>query len=135
MKNRITRVFYVEMAHRLNGHEGKCEHLHGHSYRVEVSVSGPLDSLGRVVDFSDLKVGIGGWLMNNLDHGTTLSETDPLVAVLEPTKTKLYVMPEPPTAENIARLIASETARLHPTVAVDCVRVWETEHGMAEWVP
>lgn len=131
--NQVTRVFYAEMAHRLFGHEGKCNHLHGHSYRIEVTVEGLLDSLGRVLDFSELKAGVGEWIAQVLDHGTTLCSNDPLLPLLQPTGTKLHVMQEPPTAENLARLVAIAAADRHPEVRVVRVRVWETEHGMAEW--
>lgn len=132
--NRVTRVFYAETAHRLFGHEGKCNHLHGHSYRIEVTVQGPLDHLGRVIDFSVLKDGIGAWIAKHLDHGTVLHNADPLLPVLEAQKTKLFSMSSPPTAENLATLIAEQT-RWHHRCDVVSVRVWETEHGMAEWVP
>ena len=132
--NKITRVFYAEMAHRLFGHEGKCNHLHGHSYRIEVTVSGPLDKLGRVIDFSELKAGIGASIAETLDHGTTLAKDDPLLPLLKKTGTKLHVMDVPPTAENLAHLIAKEAAIAHAGTVVEAVRVWETEHGMAEWV-
>lgn len=132
--NEITRVFYAEMAHRLHGHEGKCQHLHGHSYRIEVTVSGPLDSLGRVIDFSVLKDGIGGWIAKVLDHGTTLAESDPLAPLLSKDGTKLLLVPYAPSAENLANLIAEMAQQLHQDVKVTAVRVWETEHGMAQWV-
>lgn len=133
MANQITRVFFAEMAHRLFGHEGKCNHLHGHSYRIEVTAEGPLDALGRVLDFSELKAGVGGWIARTLDHGTTLCSNDPLLPLLSPTGTKLHVMNRPPTAENLASEIAEAAAKIHPQIRVTRVRVWETEHGMAEW--
>lgn len=56
----ITKQFKFEAAHQLPHHKGKCRHLHGHSYVVEVCVSGdielqPVSSEGMVVDFAELK--------------------------------------------------------------------------------
>lgn len=133
---RVTRTFRAEMAHRLNGHEGKCQNLHGHSYVIHVTAESiGLDKLGRVVDFGDLKTGIGRWIDATLDHGTMLQERDPLLAAVSQDGSKVYVSSMPPTAEYVARLVATMAAELHPTVHIARVEVWETEHGMAAWEP
>src|SRR5687767_7041396 len=54
MRTRVTRSFAFEAAHQLPWHPGKCKRLHGHNYRFEVTVEGPLDEHGVVVDFDDL---------------------------------------------------------------------------------
>jgi 6-pyruvoyltetrahydropterin/6-carboxytetrahydropterin synthase len=132
--NRATRTFRAEMAHRLNGHEGKCQNLHGHSYVIHVTAeSRSLDSLGRVIDFGELKSGIGQWIADKLDHGTMLQSGDPLLTPVRNDGSKLYEVPFPPTAENIATLVAAQAAALHPGVRIARVEVWETEHGMAAW--
>lgn len=129
-----TRTFRAEMAHRLNGHEGKCQNLHGHSYVIHVTAhAARLDALGRVVDFGELKEGIGRWIADMLDHGTMLQDTDPLVEAVKADGSKLYLVPFPPTAENLAGLIGAKAAGIHPGLVITCVKVWETEHGMGEW--
>ena len=54
--------------HALRGYKGKCENVHGHNYRVQVSIMGPeLDSIGLLVDFGDVKKAIRG-VVARLDH-------------------------------------------------------------------
>lgn len=56
----VTKIFHFESAHHLLGHRGKCAHLHGHSYRLEVTIRGPIKEApresdqGMVMDFNDL---------------------------------------------------------------------------------
>lgn len=76
----VTRDLEFDAGHRVLGHESKCANLHGHRYRVEVTVCGPeLDTLGRVVDFSILKNIVGGWIDANWDHNMILHAADPML--------------------------------------------------------
>lgn len=102
----ITRRLEFDAGHRVLGHEGKCAHLHGHRYRADVEVTAPaLDRLGRVIDFSMVKMLVGGWIDDNWDHNILLHPNDPLLQcpgeVFGP-KTP-FVMEGNPTAENMAR--------------------------------
>ncbi len=127
MQHEITRAFFIDTGHRVVGHEGKCAHLHGHRYQIQVTVrSTDLDDIGRVVDFAVLKQGIGGWLDANWDHGLVMWHEDPFmglfgVAAREKFKDpengelmsllsgmKVYVMNSNPTAENMARYLMDE---------------------------
>jgi hypothetical protein len=54
MRTRVTRSFTFDAAHVLPWHPGRCRNLHGHTYRVEVSIEGPLGPHGIVTDFADL---------------------------------------------------------------------------------
>jgi 6-pyruvoyltetrahydropterin/6-carboxytetrahydropterin synthase len=66
---RVRRTFDFEAAHRLPGHPGKCRELHGHSYRLVVTVRGDVDpATGLAIDFSDLKKVVKQTVVDALDH-------------------------------------------------------------------
>ena len=66
---RVRRAFHFEAAHRLPHHPGKCRELHGHSYRLVVTVDGPIDGgSGMVVDFSEVKRLVNEEVVGKLDH-------------------------------------------------------------------
>ena len=113
----VFKVFTFEAAHLLPnvppGH--KCARLHGHSFRVEVHVSGPLDPhLGWVMDFADLKAAFRP-LHDQLDH-RYLNDIEGL---------------ENPTAEHIAAWIWDRTKAALP--ALSSVKVYETPMSWAEY--
>ncbi len=68
MKMRVTRTFGFEAAHRLPWHPGKCRDLHGHSYRLEVTVEGPVGEQGIVIDFADVKEMVQREVVDRFDH-------------------------------------------------------------------
>jgi 6-pyruvoyltetrahydropterin/6-carboxytetrahydropterin synthase len=127
--------------HRLYQHESKCAFFHGHNYRVDIEVVGQgggteVDAVGRVVDFSQIKQRMLGWLDAHWDHAFIVFEQDEnaLAAVRMVEPTKYFVMPWNPTAENMARYLLEVVA---PEVLGDLgvvareVRVWETEESCA----
>jgi 6-pyruvoyltetrahydropterin/6-carboxytetrahydropterin synthase len=67
-RTRVTCTFSFEAAHRLPWHPGKCRALHGHSYRLDVSVEGPLDTNGVVIDFDTLKDVVRSQVVEVWDH-------------------------------------------------------------------
>ena len=70
----LTKTFHFEAAHHLPGHSGKCARLHGHSYRLEVAVRGPIKDVpnqsdsGMVMDFEDLSQIVRNSIIERLDH-------------------------------------------------------------------
>ena len=102
----ITRRLEIDAGHRLVNHEGKCRHLHGHRYVFQVTCTADeLDDVGRVIDFGVIKTKVGNWLDAFLDHGMILQRGDPLAEVLAEADQKVFMMDEPPTAENLAKLV------------------------------
>lgn len=68
MRTRVTRSFTFEAAHQLPWHPGKCRDLHGHSYRLEVTVEGPITDQGIVIDFADVRAVVERSVIRDLDH-------------------------------------------------------------------
>ena len=127
--------------HRLYRHESKCAFFHGHNYRVDIEVAGvgggtEVDAVGRVVDFSQIKQRMLGWLDANWDHAFIVfaDDANALAAVRMVEPTKYFVLPWNPTAENMARYLLEVVA---PSVLSDLgvvarkVCVWETEEACA----
>lgn len=115
MRTRVTRSFTFEAAHRLPWHAGRCRELHGHGYRLEVTVEGPLDANGVVLDFDDVKAVVQREVVDRYDH------------------TLLNDLLDNPTAELVAadawkRL---EAAGLTPAR----LRLWETPTSSVEILP
>jgi 6-pyruvoyltetrahydropterin/6-carboxytetrahydropterin synthase len=138
--SRITAVRRIQFAagHRVYRHESKCAHPHGHNYVVllHAEADSGLDAIGRVIDFSVLKERIGGWVERWWDHGFLLSaEDDELRTLLEAGPGwKVAILPDNPTAENMARYLLEVVgpAVLPKGVRLVRVVVWETENCYAE---
>lgn len=131
---RITRRFGLDAGHRLAEHDFKCQNLHGHRYKFEITIEGyPDPDLGYLIDFSNVK----GPVMDAFDHTTILNEDDPLLSgnaiwVIESEQEKeMYLMPAEPTAENIALetidiIWDSMSDAERRNVTELSVRLWET---------
>lgn len=124
--------------HRLVGHEGKCAALHGHNYTAEFHVTAAgVDSVGRVVDFAELKTRLKGWIDGHWDHGFVLWEEDAAAidAIRSVEPHKVFLLPVNPTAEHLAEYLLRQVCpeRLQ-SLGVVCTRVilWETGEAAAE---
>ncbi|MBQ9406617.1 MAG: 6-carboxytetrahydropterin synthase [Desulfovibrio sp.] len=139
----ITRQHVISAAHRLYDYDGRCERLHGHNYRIEVTIGAPtLDRQGMVVDFAEIKKHLFGALDAAWDHRTLLYVHDPLCGHLSAVLDDASLCPVPfnPTAENMAAYLGEEffpavlrQADLSRVLTVDSVVVHETEGSSARW--
>lgn len=131
---RVTREIDFCYGHRLLNYDGKCKYLHGHNGRAVIAVESPaLDDRGMVLDFSDIKRVVSGWIDEQLDHRMILHRDDPARAALERLGEPMYLLDVNPTAENIARLIF-EFARGQGFPVVEC-HLWETPRCFATYRP
>ena len=110
--------------HALRNYRGKCENVHGHNYRCQVSVLGPdLDDIGLLVDFVELKK-VVHTVLDRMDH-QWLNDFPPF--------DKLN-----PSAENIAKYIYDEVSSglgTRPGVKLGSVKLWETDTSSAIYRP
>lgn len=143
MNLQVVRRIHFSAGHRLVGHEGACAYLHGHNYVVFIHATGDLDSVGRVIDFAVLKERVGGWILENWDHGFIVAahddDTRRALAAFSShgLKQKAFVLDRNPTAENMAHFLAREVSPkvLGGTgVRVVKIVVQETENCSAECV-
>ena len=131
---RVSRQIDFCYGHRLLDYAGKCRHLHGHNGRAIITIeTSGLDSRGMVLDFSEIKRVVSGWVDENLDHRMVLFRKDPVVPVLVEMGEPLYLMDVNPTAENIAKLIFDFAAGQGFPMAE--VILWETPNCYAAYCP
>lgn len=120
--------------HRLMGYPGKCSQAHGHNGRAIIVIEQEsLDDLGMVMDFKELKRKVVDWIDDELDHSMILQQGDPLTASLRSLGMTVYEIDDPPTTENIAKLIYDKCREMVLPVAE--VRFWETDASLAAYRP
>lgn len=121
-----TRKFEFDSAHRIINHAGKCRNVHGHRYKLEVTIStSELDEMGMVIDFAVLKEIIKTWLDDHLDHTIILAEADRTLgnAIYDITKQDIYYLNNTPTAENIALHLKDILSDLFVSKGLKTVRI------------
>ena len=105
---RITKQFSFETGHALYGYDGKCKNVHGHSYRLDVTVIGkPMSDnanvkCGMVIDFGDLKKIVKEEIVDVFDHATVFNKNTPHVELakeLESRDHNVLLVDYQPTSE------------------------------------
>ena len=142
-KIRLTKEFSFESAHALDGYDGLCREIHGHSYRLFVTIKGePVSEegnpkLGMVMDFGDLKRIVNGEIVDRLDHSFVLRDSAQNTELLNALGTKfnkIVLVDYQPTCEN---MLADFAARLQKTLPANVelysLRLHETATSYAEW--
>ena len=132
----VTKSVKFDAAHILTNHQGLCKNLHGHTYRVDVSVTQPDDDpRDMVIDFKDLKSVATSIICDRFDHAfiySTASEGESEIAsVVEKHGMRTVALPFRSTAENLARYFFGELKPLIPGLV--SVKVWETADSCAEF--
>jgi 6-pyruvoyltetrahydropterin/6-carboxytetrahydropterin synthase len=139
---RLTRIFNFDMAHVLLNYHGKCKNIHGHTYKLEVTVKGaPCNDddspkKGMLIDFSDFKKLIENNIITIWDHALMIHQnTDPiLVGALKNNYDKIIIVPFQPTTENMICELASLIKNLLPDdLQLFSLRLYETGKSYAEW--
>ena len=111
-------------AHQLRGYKGKCENIHGHNWKVVLSVKGErLNEIGLLIDFHDLKKMLKE-ILNDLDH-KNINEIPPFDQIN-------------PSSENIAKYISEKMAfslsKLSNDLKIDSVTIWESNTSRCTYI-
>ena len=130
---RVTKEFSFEMAHMLEGYDGPCSEIHGHSYRLFVTVAGTPCS-----DPQNPKYGmVGGRIVDVYDHSLVVRRTadnGELIRTLAARFGKLQAVEFQPTCENlVTRFAETIAAELPRGVELFSLRLHETATSYAEW--
>ncbi len=140
---RITKQFTFETGHALFGYDGKCRNVHGHSYKLSVTVIGsPITDtghvkLGMVIDFSDLKKIVKEEIVDEFDHATVFNKNTPhieLAQELSGRGHKVILANYQPTSENMVIDFADKIkVRLPENIKLHSLKLQETDTSFAEW--
>ena len=140
---RLTKEFSFESAHALWGYDGKCREVHGHSYRLFVTVKGePIadptsPKLGMVMDFGELKAIVAREITDRLDHSFVMrrtAEAESLAETMKSQFTNVILVDYQPTCENMLQDFAARLkAALPEGVELHSLRLHETATSYAEW--
>ena len=140
---RLTKEFSFESAHALWGYDGKCREIHGHSYRLFVTIKGePIadeqsPKLGMVMDFGELKAIVAREITDRLDHSFVMRRTEQaeaLAAAMGSQFTNVVLVDYQPTCENMLIDFAARLkAALPEGVKLHSLRLHETATSYAEW--
>ena len=140
---RITKQFSFETGHALYGYDGKCKNVHGHSYRLYVTVIGkPISDnshvkFGMVIDFGDLKKIVKEEIVDVFDHATVFNKNTPHVELAKELKDRdhnVLLVNYQPTSEMMVIDFASKIKkRLPNNIQLFSLKLQETATSFAEW--
>ena len=144
----VTRHVEFEAAHLLQGYDGRCQNLHGHSYKLEVTVSCPesvrqKNKFGFVMDFKKLDQILDDYVpdhafITNVLNGVGTADYD-IAEVVNSYNMRIFEMNSEPSAENMVAVFAVELQRLiddefkGKNYTVDKIYLWETTDSHATW--
>jgi 6-pyruvoyltetrahydropterin/6-carboxytetrahydropterin synthase len=140
---RITKQFNFETGHALYGYDGKCKNIHGHSYKLSVTVTGqPIadasnPKFGMVIDFTDLKKIVKEDIVDLFDHATVFNKNTPHVDLAKDLKAlghHVLLVDYQPTSEMMVIDFSKKiSARLPENISLFSLKLQETETCFAEW--
>jgi 6-pyruvoyltetrahydropterin/6-carboxytetrahydropterin synthase len=140
---RLTKSFSFETGHALYGYDGKCKNIHGHSYKLYVTVIGePISDSGNVkygmvIDFGDLKKIVKEEIVDVFDHATVFNKNTPhfeLAMELKSRGHNVLLVDYQPTSEMMVIDFAEKIQRLLPQhIQLHSLKLQETETSFAEW--
>lgn len=142
-KIRITKQFSFETGHALYGYDGKCKNVHGHSYKLSVTVIGkPITDtnntkFGMVIDFGDLKKIVKDEIVDVFDHATVFNKNTPHLELANELKNRghhVILVDYQPTSEMMVIDFARKIKRYLPeNIQLHSLRLQETATSFAEW--
>ena len=137
---RITKAFKLEMAHALHGYDGLCKNIHGHSYKLWVTIRGKIRNEkghqkdGMVMDFDVIKQIVQPEIIDKYDHSLVLNANSPHAQIDFFAFEKVFYLPYQPTSENLVLDFANRIkSKLPERVDLYKVVLSETATSFAEW--
>jgi len=141
-KIRVTKQFNFEASHALWNYDGKCKNIHGHTYKLFVTVIGtPISDVknhqqGMVIDFGDLKKIVNKEIVDKFDHTLIVNKNSNKINITgtEQMFERYIETDNQPTCENMVILFSEILkSKLPGNVKLFSIRLYETETSFAEW--
>lgn len=141
-KVRVTKEFDFEMAHALWNYDGACKNIHGHSYRLFITIIGEpiMDEnnvkFGMVLDFKDLKAIVKEYIVDYLDHSLCVYKNaqGESLDIVKQMYEKVHVFDFQPTCENFVIYMAGVIKdKLPQKLKLHSIKLYETASSYAEW--
>ncbi len=141
-KIRLTKQFEFEAAHALHNYDGLCRNIHGHSYKLSVTIIGKpnLDEnspkLGMVMDFGLLKNIIKPNIIDKFDHSILLNKNENIESLIKDNQLfkRIHIFDFQPTAENMLLHFVKIIQNLLPqNIKLHSIKLYETANSYAEW--
>jgi len=141
-KIRLTKEFEFEMAHSLLNYDGLCQHIHGHSYKLAVTIKATPNwdkaspKRGMVMDFGALKKIVNRLIVDPLDHAFVINSETPAEWITNNQQLfgRTYKVDYQPTCEN---MVIDFAERINPElpegVELVAIKLHETATSYAEW--
>ena len=137
---RITKEFKFEMAHALHGYDGLCKNIHGHSYKLWVTIRGEVlnqrthEKDGMLMDFDVLKSFVKPAIIDKYDHSLVLNANSPHAEIDFSAFEKVFFLPYQPTSENLVSDFALQIKNNLPEgIELYKLVLSETATSFAEW--
>ncbi len=136
----LTKIFSFDTAHVLENYPGKCKHIHGHTYHLQVTITGEIINEsnhpynGMIIDFTDLKSWIQNSVLNLFDHALVLHEKSAIAKLDFPDSERIYFTKYTPTCENMLLDIVERLKQSAPSnIYLVELRLQETPTAFATW--
>lgn len=137
---RITKEFRFEGAHALLDYDGKCRHIHGHSYRLMITVEGVPSlregdpKIGMIMDFGDLKDVVETHIVKHFDHALLLRRNAPLAEEISGAYQNVLLLDFQPTCEQLTLHFTDILKKIITLPnSLYSVRLYETPTSWCEW--
>ena len=134
----LTKELTFDAAHRLMDYNGLCKNIHGHTFKLQVSIECfPLkDGMG--IDFNVMKKLIKDWTDDNLDHSIILNEKDhEVITFCDNQGFRIATIQGEPTVENLSKIIFNSLSEIfvnqHINIIVKKITLWETPTSFCEY--
>ncbi|MBS9524472.1 6-carboxytetrahydropterin synthase QueD [Litoribacter ruber] len=131
----ITKIFEFEAAHRISNYNGACKFIHGHTYKLHVTLTGNMiEGEDMVMDFKKLKNIVRNYILEPMDHALILKDTEENRDNYQNTDGKIFWMNTEPTAERMILWMADILIdKLPDRVRLQNLKLYETSTSFAEW--